>query len=62
MLSTWLFIIIVGDAAQTTEVANMRDCLDLKQYVSMQVEKSENLKGKVAMGCFRNLGGRSYGS
>lgn len=59
MLSTWLFIILIGDAAQSIEVANMHECLQLKQYVAAEIAKSETLKDKVALGCFRNLGERS---
>ena len=60
MLSTWLFILLVGDAAQVIEVANMHECLQLKQYVADEVDKSETLKDKVALGCFRNLGKRTH--
>ena len=60
MLSTWLFIIIIGSAAQSIEVANMHECLQLKQYVAAEIAKSETLKDKVALGCFRNLGERTH--
>ena len=60
MLSTWLFILLVGNAAQSIEVANMHECLQLKQYVAAEVAKSDKLKDKVALGCFRNLGERTH--
>lgn len=62
MLSTWLFIIIVGNAAQSIEVEGMRECIELRQYVDAQIAKNEALKGKVATGCFKNLGERTHES
>lgn len=62
MLSTWLFIILIGDAAQVIEVRSMSECLEIKQYMQVQTDKNEVLKRKVVTGCFRNLGERSYES
>lgn len=62
MLGTWLLIIIIGNSAQSIEMASMQDCLEFKQYLSVQIEGKEELKGKVALGCFKNMGERSHDS
>lgn len=56
MLSTWLFIIIIGNDAQAIEVRNLTECMQLRQYADVQIEKNKALKGKAATGCFKNLG------
>ena len=59
MLSTWLFIIIIGNSAQSMEMQNMSECMQLKEYADKQIAAKGELKGKAATGCFQNMGVRS---
>lgn len=62
MLSTWLFILIIGDAALSMEMRNRAECLTMKEYVAIEIAKNEELRDKVALGCFLNLGVRTRSS